>query len=320
MRKDTLALGKRSLQKSSSCIGRWIKRVWQVRGLYLLLLPALAWLLIFKYGSMYGIQIAFRDYSFYKGISGSPYVGFKYFEAFWNQNNFWRLFTNTLILSFYQLLAGFPLPIIFALLLNHFRFTKFKKLVQTISYAPYFISTVVMVAMLQVILQRSTGIVNLVLNKLGIESIWFLGREDLFRHVYVWSGVWQSIGWSSIIYIAALAGVSPDLHEAAIMDGANKIQRMIHVDFPTIVPTIVTMLILNTGHVMSLGFEKAYLMQNSLNSGVSEIIATYVYKIGLTGGQFSFSTAISVFNSVINLILLITVNYISNKLTDSGLF
>ena len=317
MRKVAAVRKKRTLRER---IRRLFRMMWRVRGLYLLLLPALIWLVVFKYGSMYGVQIAFRDYSFRKGITGSPWVGLKYFKAFWGQHNFWTLFSNTLILSVYQLIAGFPIPIMFALLLTHLRSQRLKKVVQTVSYAPYFISAVVLVALLQVVLHRTTGIVNILLQRLGCEPIWFMGWEDLIRHVYVWSDVWQKIGWNSIIYIAALAGVSPELHEAAIMDGATKLQRIRYVDLPTIRPTIVTLLILNTGHVMSLGFEKAYLMQNSLNSGVSEIISTFVYKIGMTSGQFSYSTAVGLFNSIINLILLITVNKISKKLTDSGLF
>ncbi|MBP7402962.1 MAG: sugar ABC transporter permease [Clostridia bacterium] len=289
-------------------------------GLYLLLLPAIIYALVFLYLPMVGVLIAFEDYSATKGFFGSPWVGLKYFKKFIESYNFWDIFYNTIALSFYNLLATFPIPILFALLLNQMRFRFLKKTVQTVSYAPYFISTVVMVGMLNVFLSPSSGIVNVVIKMLGGTPVYFMGKPELFRSIYVWTNVWQTTGRSAIIYIAALTGVSMDLHEAAMVDGANKLQRTLHIDIPGILPTAVIMLILNLGQIMSLGFEKAYLMQNSLNITASEIISTYVYKIGLLGAQFSFSTAIGLFNSLINFVLVVAVNMTARKLGETSLW
>jgi len=295
------------------------KRYW---GLYLLLLPTLIYVAIFLYGPMYGLQIAFKDYNARLGVVGSPWADpfYKYLARFFNSFNCAKLIKNTLTISLYSLLASFPIPIIFALLLNQLPNGKFKKAVQTVSYAPHFISTVVLVSMLNVFLAPSSGIVNLLINKLGGQSFYFMGNEAAFKHVYVWSGIWQSMGWSSIIYVAALAGVSPELHEAAIVDGASKVQRIWYVDIPAIMPTAVTMLILNTGNIMSVGFEKAFLMQNNLNTGASEIISTYVYKVGILNGQFSYSAAIGMFNSVVCCVMVLLVNWISRKTTETSLW
>lgn len=295
----------------------YIRRNWT---LYLLILPALAYVAIFLYGPMYGVLMAFQDFSPAKGIWGSNWVGLKHFKDFFNSYNFKNVLSNTIYLSFYQLLAGFPLPIIFALLLNQLSLHRLKKTVQTVSYAPHFISTVVMVGILEVFLSPSTGLINVAINQLGGSPVDFLSRADMFRHIYVVSGIWQNTGYSSVIYIAALAGINPELHEAATVDGANKLQRIIYIDIPGILPTAITLLILNVGRILSIGFEKAFLMQRPLNITTSEIISTYVYKIGLINAQFSYSTAIGLFNSVVGCLMLLIVNYASRKLTDVSLW
>ena len=289
-------------------------------GLYLLAAPTLIYVAIFLYGPMFGIIIAFEDFSPIKGFFGSPFVGLKHFKAFFNAYNFWEIFTNTLTLSLYNLAANFPVPIIFALLLNQVNSRRFKKVVQTVSYAPYFISTVVLVGMLSVFLSPQTGIVNVFIKLAGGQAVYFLGKPELFQHIYVWSGVWQNTGQAAIIYIAALTNISQDLHEAAMVDGATKLQRVFHIDIPGMMPTAITMLLLNMGRVMSLGFEKAYLMQNTLNRSASEIISTYVYTIGLQNSEFSYATAIGLFNAVINFALVVLVNKISRKFTDTSLW
>jgi putative aldouronate transport system permease protein len=298
-------------------IKKKLSKSWE---LYLLLIPGIIYFIVFCYTPMYGIVLAFKDYIATKGITGSPWVGLANFNRFFNSYQFKQLLQNTVGLSFYQLAAGFPLPIILALLLNQVRSTKLKKLVQTATYAPHFISIVVLVSMINIFFSVHGGLVNEVVKFFGGEAVLFTGKENLFNDIYVWSGVWQNMGWNAIIYLAALSSVSPDLHEAAIVDGANKIKRIWHIDIPSILPTAIILLILNFGQVMSLGFEKAFLMQNSLNIGSSEIISTYVYKIGILNAQYGFATAVGLFNSVINLTLLLTVNKITNKLGHSGLW
>lgn len=293
---------------------------WQ---LYLLLLPSLAYIIIFAYIPLAGIQIAFKKYDMALGIWGSPWVGFDQFKRFLTSYKFVTILKNTLVLSFYSLLAGFPLPIILALLLNAFPGKKYKKLVQTVSYMPHFISTVVIVGMLMQLLNPRVGAFGVLYQHLTGELLPnIMAKPAAFKHLYVWSGIWQGLGWSSIIYIAALSGVDEELHEAAMVDGASRFQRVLHIDFPAILPTVTIMLILNAGSIMGVGFEKAYLMQNTLNLSSSEIISTYVYKIGLVvgTGDFSYSTAIGLFNSIINFLLLVTVNSISRKVSDSSLF
>ncbi|MDR3120439.1 MAG: ABC transporter permease subunit [Clostridiales bacterium] len=289
---------------------------WQ---LWALLLPALIWLAVFMYAPMYGVTIAFKDYNSKLGILGSPFAGLKYFRQFFSTNIFYITLRNTLIVSGQQLAFGFPVPILFALLLNQLRFARFRKVVQTISYAPYFISNVVVVSILAVVMSPS-GFVNGFIQSTGKAAVLFMTRPEYFRPLYVGSGIWQSMGFNAIIYLAALAGVPPDLHEAAIVDGASKIKRIIHIDLPTIAPTIIIMLILAIGNLMSVGYEKAFLMQSGMNTSVSEIVSTYVYKAGLVNAQYSFATAVGLFNSVINLILLSAANIVSRKTADFGLF
>lgn len=288
--------------------------------LYLFVLPALVYLFLYCYLPLYGVQIAFKDYRVGKGIEGSAWVGLKHFQKFLGNATNRSLIWNTLRLSVETLIVGFPMPIIFAVLLNEVRQQRFKKVVQTVSYAPHFISTVVLVSMLTLFLDKNTGIVNSMLKAFGTGPYDFMSRSDWFPHIYVISDIWQNLGWNSIIYISALAGVDVGLHEAARIDGASRLQRIIHVDLPCIFPTIAIMLIMQTGNLMTVGFEKAYLMQNALNLGASEIISTYVYKIGLLYNQYSYSTAINLFNSVVNCILLITVNGIVKKMTDTALW
>ena len=292
-------------------------RQWQ---LYAFLLIPVALVIIFNYVPMYGITLAFKDYKIKQGILGSPWAGGKYFNQFFSSPNFSLTLKNTLILSLYSLAAGFPMPILLALCLNEVKQQWFKKLVQMVSYAPYFISTVVMVGMLIQLMNVRTGFVNKLISAVGGTPVDFMAVPGLFRTIYVWSGIWQSMGYSAIIYIAALSNADPSLYEAAIIDGASRLQKIVHIDIPTIVPTITMLLIMSLGNVMSVGAEKVYLMQNNLNLLTSEIISTYVYKIGLISGQFSLSTAVGVFNSVINFILIVIVNAIAKRVGETSLW
>ncbi|ANC77364.1 sugar ABC transporter permease [Fictibacillus phosphorivorans] len=294
-----------------------IMRNWE---LYLFVLPCLLWFILFKYVPMYGIQLAFKQYIPTEGIWGSPWIGFQHFTRFFESYQFWTLIKNTLSLSLWAFIFTFPVPIIVALLLNQLTSERYKKFVQTVIYAPHFISTVVLVGILFVFLSPTSGIVNHLIVLFGGEPILFMARPEWFKPLYVISGLWQETGWATIIYLAALAGVSPALHEAAIMDGANKWQRIWHVDIPGIRPTIVILLILAIGNIMNIGFEKAYLMQTDLNKSASAIIPTYVYEIGLQRAQYSFAAAIGLFNSVINLIMLLLVNRIVRKLGGNSLW
>ncbi len=298
------------------------KRVMENYQLYLFLLPVLAYLFVFSYLPMLGIVIAFENYKPYTGIFGSQWVGFKHFERFFQMQKFGVVLKNTLTLSLYQLLAGFPLPIILALLLNACPHLRLKRAVQTITYAPHFISVVVIVGMLRVFLSPTNGMVGSMLRQLGLLDgpLMVLVKPNAFPHLYVWSGVWQNIGWGSIIYLGALTGVDPALHESAVIDGASKFKRIWHIDIPCIAPTIVVLLVLDCGKIMNVGFEKVFLMQNALNLPASETIATYVYKIGFEQSQYSFSTAINVFNSVINFVLLMVVNSASRVMGERALW
>ena len=297
-----------------------IAREWKEHyALYILMILPMAVLILFKYVPMYGVQIAFRDYKPVRGVTGSAWVGLKYFNKFFSSSMFWPLIRNTLSINLY-LLATFPLSLMLALLLNYLPSRRFAKVVQMVSYAPHFISTVVLVGMLNVFFSPRSGFVNTILGMFGVDPIFFLGDPKWFKHMYVWSGVWQSTGWGSIIYLAALSGVSPDLHEAAIIDGANKLQRIWNIDIPTIMPTMVILLVMNFGSIMNVGYEKVFLMQNDLNLSASEIISTYTYKIGLQGAQYSYSTAIGLFNNVINFVMLVIVNRVARALSGSSLW
>lgn len=294
-----------------------VKRHWE---LYLLVLLPVLYLLVFKYIPMIGVQIAFKDFNVIKGIWGSQFVGLKHFHEFFASPNFWLLIKNTIGISFYSLIAGFPVPIVLALALNEVRTGFFKRSVQMITYAPHFISTVVMVSIIIRMLSPHVGIVDHFFSLLGMPMTNFLGIPEFFKSIYVWSGIWQEMGYASIIYIAALAGVDPSLYEAARIDGASRWKKIIHIDLPSLIPITVIMLILSLGSVMGVGFEKIYLMQNPLNASSSEVISTYVYKVGLLGANFSFSAAVGLFNSVINLILLLTVNFFARKVSETSLW
>lgn len=288
--------------------------------LYVMILPVVLYYVIFAYVPMYGITLAFKTYRVKLGILGSPWVGFSNFKRFFSAYNFWLMIKNTVLISLYSLVVGFPIPILFALMLNYLKNERLKKFVQMVSYAPYFISTVVICGMLSIFLNVDTGIFNTIRNLFGFESIDFLAKAKLFKSIYVWSGVWQGMGWSSIIYISALSGVDYQLHEAAIVDGANKVQRIIHVDLPSIKPTILMLLILQIGSLMNVGFEKIYLLQNNLNLSSSQVISTYVYSVGLLNQDYGYSTAVGLFNSIINLALIIIANQTTKKLAHESLF
>ena len=288
--------------------------------LYIMMLPMVVYLFIFAYIPIYGVQIAFKDYNVGQGILGSPWVGFDNFTRFFRSFQFWNVLKNTLVLSLYGLIAGFPIPILLALMVTQVRREGFKNFVQTVTYAPHFISEVVVVGMLFIFLPPTSGIVNIGLGKLGVQAVNFLAEPSMYKHLYVWSGVWQGAGWGSIIYIAALSAVSPELYEAARIDGASKFQQIVHIDFPSILPTATILLIMNAGSIMNQGAQKAFLMQTGTTAASQEIIATYVYKVGLIQNQFSYSSAIGLFNNVINIILLVTVNTVSRRLSENSLW
>lgn len=290
------------------------------RILYVFLLPMIVYIIIFNYMPMAGLQIAFKDFVATKGIWGSEWVGFKYFTQFFTSPMFGKLLKNTLVISLYQLVFSFPIPIILALILNYTPNQRLKKITQTATYAPHFISTVVLVGMLFVFFDPVAGIGTTMLKALGMQNPQVLTEPSAFPHLYVWSAIWQSTGWSSIIYIAALSGVGPELHEAAIADGASKLQRILYIDIPMLIPTAIILLILNCGNIMNLGFEKVFLMQTAPNLSTSEIISTYVYKIGLQGQQYSYASAIGLFNNVINFSILVFVNWIAGKTTENSLW
>ena len=294
-----------------------LTRCWQ---LYVLLIPTLLYLFIFNYIPMYGIQIAFRDFVSNKGILGSPWVGLKHFNYFFSSPQFTTLLMNTVKLSLFSLLWGFPFPIILALMLNEVGSMRYKKLVQNITYVPYFISTVVLVSMINLFLSQQDGMLNQLISLLGGTKVDFLGKASYFRTIYIASGIWQGVGWSSIIYLAALSGVDIQLHEAAQIDGASRLQRIWHINVPCILPTATILFIMSCGQIMSVGYEKIYLMQNSLNLDVTEVISTYVYKTGLLNVKYSYTTAIGLFNNVINVIILFIVNKIAHKLSETSLF
>lgn len=297
--------------------GQLLKRDWQL--LVLVALPVI-YFLVFHYQPMYGVQIAFKNFRADLGIMGSPWCGLDQFRRFFQSAQFWTLIKNTVGLSFIQIIFGFPIPVILAILLNQMKNKRYKGFIQSITYCPHFISTVVMVGMLYIFLSPRNGLINNIITMLGGDAIYFLGEPAWFKPVFLLSGIWQNAGWSAIIYIAALAGISPDLYEAAQVDGASKWAIVRHIDIPGIMPTVVMMLILEMGKIMNLGFQKAYLMQNNLNIDSSEIIATYVYKVGLIDAQFSYSAAIGLFNNIINIILLVTVNKIAKKTTENSLW
>jgi putative aldouronate transport system permease protein len=287
---------------------------------YALLALPLAWYVIFQYIPMYGVQIAFKDFSPVKGINGSPWVGFKHFEDFFHAYYFSRLLINTLLLSLYNIVFGFPLPIVLALLIHEIRGNAIKKVLQNITYVPHFLSIVVVAGMAYTFLHPETGIINLLIKSLGFGAVDFMQSPGWFRTVFVGSGVWQEAGWAAIIYLAALSGIDPSLYEAAKIDGASRLRRIWHVSIPGIAATIIILFILRIGHVMDIGFEKALLLQNSLNAETSDIIQTFIYTTGIQQGRFSFTSAVGLFNSLINFAMLIAVNRIARWKSDTSLW
>ncbi|MCI9571899.1 MAG: sugar ABC transporter permease [Lachnospiraceae bacterium] len=306
-------------KKESLGIRLWknMKKNWI---LYVMIAPVAVYYIVFAYTPMYGILLAFKNYKVKLGILGSPWVGLDHFQRFFSAYNFRQLIGNTVGISVYSLIIGFPIPIVFALMLNYLTHHKLKKIVQMVSYAPYFISTVVICGMITIFMAPDTGILNVLRGYLGMESVNFLSKPEWFKSIYVWTGVWQGMGWSSIIYISALAGVDYEMHEAAIVDGATKIQRMLHVDLPSIKPTILMLLILQMGSLMNVGFEKVYLLQNTLNKSAASVISTYVYEVGLINSDYGYSTAVGLFNSLINLALVVTANQLSKRFAGESLF
>lgn len=296
------------------------KRFLRKYELCLMLLVPLAWYTVFCYLPMYGLQIAFKDFAILKGIWGSDWVGLKHFESFFSSYYFWRLLKNTVLINVYALVVGFPIPIALAILINEIRGKKYQKFLQNITYMPHFLSVVVMVGMLSLFLSPTQGVVNLIIRWLGGDPIAFLERPEYFKSIYVLSDVWQNMGWNAIIYIAALSGIDPTYYEAAVIDGASRLQRIIHIAIPSIMPTIIILFILRMGHMMNVGFEKVFLLQNSLNKESSDVIATFVYHAGIVQGNFSFSAAVGLFNSLINFGLLILANSLSKRLSETSLW
>ena len=287
--------------------------------LYLMILPVAAYYLLFSYVPMTGIQLAFKNYRIKDGIWGSPWVGLAHFRRFFSSYNFSTLIWNTLAISLYCLIIGAVIPVLFSVLINYIRSSKWKKTLQMVTYLPYFISTVVLVGMLGIFLGDS-GIINVFLEKLGMGSVPFLSSGKLFRHVYAWSGAWQGLGYSSVIYIAALSGVDQQIHEAAIVDGASIWRRIWHIDLMELRPTMLVLLIMSLGSLINVGYEKVLLMQNSLNTSTSEILSTYIYKVGLINSDYGFSTAVGLFNSLVSMVLLLLANRVSKKLAGYSLW
>ena len=288
--------------------------------LYLLLVPAIALYIIFNYAPMYGVQIAFRNYKPKAGILGSPWVGLKHFQRFFRSYYASRLIFNTLGIGVYSLAVGFPVPIILAIMMNELRNLHYKKFIQTVTYLPHFLSTVVLVSIVNAFLNPKTGLLNMFFLRMGKPTIYFMAEPQYFKTIYVLSGVWQNMGWDSIIYVAALAGIDPTFYEAGRVDGASRWQMLLHITLPSILPTATIMLILRCGHIMGVGFEKVFLMQNDLNMSTSDVISTYVYRSGLINAEFSFSAAVGLFNSVVNCMMLVLVNWVTGRLGGTQIF
>ncbi len=294
-----------------------IKRNW---GLYLLMVPAIIIFVCFTYLPMYGVVIAFKDFRPAMGIMGSKWAGMKYFERYFSSYMFSNTIINTLVISLYTIAVTFPLPVVIALMCNQMYAKRFKKFFQVSTYLPHFISTVVMCGMIILFLSPSSGVIPKLCGMIGVKTGDLMGNPGAFYSIYVWTEAWQHVGWDSIMYIAALSAVDPQLYEAAVVDGANKWQKMRYIDIPLLASTAITLFILRIGSVMSVGFEKVYLLQNDLNIGASEIISTYVYKMGLKSNQYSYSAAIGLFNNIVNFVLLLSVNFVAKKMGDTSLF
>lgn len=304
-------------QKRLEKFSRYMARNWQI---YLMFLPVVIYFAVFLYAPMFGVQIAFKNYSFRKGIWGSKWVGLQHFERFFSSYYCGEVIYNTLSISLYSLIVRTPLPIILALLMNEVNCKWYRRTVQTITYAPYFISTVVMCSMIILFLSPDSGLINTIIAACGGEKQYFMGMPSAFKTIYVLSATWQYTGWDAIIYMAALSGIDPQLHEAAMIDGAGRFRRIWHINLPGIIPTIVILTIMACGTLMSVGFEKIFLLQNDLNRSASDVISTLVYRQGLEERDFSYSTAVNLFNSVVNCVLLVLVNTIAGKLGDTTLW
>ncbi|MCL2571316.1 MAG: ABC transporter permease subunit [Defluviitaleaceae bacterium] len=287
---------------------------------YMLLILPLVYLFIFHYMPMWGLQIAFRDFQSQTSVFQMPWRGLHYFQQFFSSSLFWQNFRNTVAIAAYSLVAGFPLPIILAICLNECRQLKFKKTVQMITYMPYFITTVVLVSMILQFTARETGVVNNLIALLGGNRVDFMARTQYFRHIFVWTGIWQSMGFNAIIYLAALSGISPDLIDAAKVDGCNKWRRIWHVDIPGIMPTIIVLLILNISSLVNVGFERIFLMQNPFNLSVSEVLSTYIWRVGISGGNYSFAAAAGLFNNVISFSLIVIANFTARRVSETSLW
>jgi putative aldouronate transport system permease protein len=288
--------------------------------LYLLMIIPLLWYAVFKYYPIYGLQIAFRDFVPRLGVWGSEWVGLRYFKQFFSSYYFWTLIRNTITLNLYYLIVGFPIPIFLALVINEIGNTKFKKIVQNVTYIPHFLSVVVIVGMMNIFLDPQMGILNKIVMSLGGQAVDYMRKPEWFKHLYVFSGIWQHMGWNSIIYIAALAGVDPELYEAATIDGCSKLQKIKFISIPSILPTIIILFILQIGSLMDVGFEKILLMKNPVNAEVSEVISTFVYQNGIQKGQFSYTTAVGLFNAIINFAILVFANKLTKRITNVGLW
>ena len=287
--------------------------------IYIMVLAVVAWYCVFCYAPMYGVIIAFKDYSIGRGIWSSPWIGLRNFVLFFNDINFYRIVKNTLLINIYDIIWGFPAPIIMALLLNEVRKKYFKKAIQTLTYLPYFISMVVVCGII-VNFTSTNGIINQVLASFGFEKTNLLSKSEFFRTIYIGSGIWQNIGWGSIIYMAALTNINPELYESAVIDGAGKWKQLVHITLPGIASTIIVLLILRIGSIMNVGFEKIILLYNPLTYETADVISSYVYRRGLLNADYSYSTAIGLFNSVINFLFLVAANWLSKKFTESSLW
>lgn len=295
----------------------WFTRYWD---LYLIMVPGILFFLVFRYAPMWGIVIAFQNYSVFAGIAGSEWVGFEHFRAMFLSNDFYVIFRNTLLISLYKIIWGFPAPIMIALLLNEIRLMAYKRTIQTMIYLPHFLSWVIIGGILFNVLSPTTGVINGVIQWLGFKPVLFLGDPAWFRSVLVISDIWKDAGWGAIIYLAALAGIDPQLYEAAIMDGANKWKQLWHITLPSILSTIVILFVLRLGNVLEVGFEQIFVLYNPLVYEVADVIETYVYRVGITQGQFSFSTAVGLFKSVVGMILVVAANRIAKKLGQEGIW
>lgn len=319
MKTDILAPGRAPSQRLNKQ-NSFLKKFNDSKILLLMLLPTIIYFVLFHYLPMWGVLISFKDYSIFKGFLASPWVGLKYFKLFFNNPDAFRLIRNTLLLSMYSILWGFPIPIIFSIMLNEVKNSRAKKLVQTVSYMPHFISTVVLVSMVTMFLSPSTGLLNNLLESIGLERIYFLGKAQYFRTIYIASGIWQNLGWNSILYLTAITNIDQQLYESSVIDGADKLKQILYITIPCIAPTIITLFLLNLGSIMSVGFEKAFLLQSPAIYDTADVIQTFVYRQGIKQGNFSYASAVGLFNSAVNVIFLVISNSVSKSTSKTSLW